>query len=298
MLRYDDLLDLCRERDEILLSSMQLVRANYGQEVEAYADELLGYLERRPLADPLESYLRCHGDLMAMTEQFARSDRYAAQRYSDVVPLDRELYNLRLLMSFFTTNHRFEVLKCLVDFLQAPVDAVPEILSIGVGTGYEVKLMREHLPQPEHWRIAACDNCSMALDYARDLLSHFGLAHDCLWEHTFPLETTTGIEAYAGRYGKIVLCEVLEHLEDPDQALENLKIALHPRGHMFLTMAINLPQEDHIFRYRSIEQARAQLARHGLRIEQELAAPATVFPFADAERERLRSGNYICVVTK
>jgi 2-polyprenyl-3-methyl-5-hydroxy-6-metoxy-1,4-benzoquinol methylase len=298
MLRYHDLPELCRQRDEILFSSIGLVQANYGAEVDACAEEILGYLSHRGLADPMESYLQCHADLLALSGQFDRTGRYPARRYSEVVALDRELYNLRLLMSYVTTNHRFELLKCLIDFLRCPVAADRDILSIGVGTGYEVKLMREHLPQADAWRISACDNSDEALAYARDLLTYFGLPTDCLWAQTFPLETAQGIAPYAGRFGKIVLCEVLEHLEDPDQALDNVKIALHPQGHLFLTMAINLPQEDHIYLYESVEQARAQVRRHGFRIEQELATPATVFPFADAERERLRAGNYICVVTK
>lgn len=298
MLRYTDLRELCRTQNEILFSSMELLRANHGSDVDDIADDILGYLSHRPLPDALGSYLKCHADLLAMAERFDRTSQYEASRYEEVVPLDRELYNLRLLMSFITTNHRFEILQCLLDFFRAPVDANREILSIGVGTGYEVKLMHDHLAAADEWRISACDNSDEALAYADDLLRHFGRPTDSLWAKTFPLESGQDIAPYADRYGKIVLCEVLEHLEDPDQALENLKIALHPRGHMFLTMAIKLPQEDHIFLYESVEDARAQVRRHGLVIEQELATPATVFPFADLEREHLRAGNYVCVVTK
>ncbi len=95
------------------------------------------------------------------------------------------------------------------------------------------------------------------------------------------------------------MCEVLEHLERPETALLNLRRVLHPRGTMYLTMAINIAQEDHVFLYTSVGQARQQVLDAGFKIIREWATPVTMSPLISAaDRENLRKGNYVCIVQK
>jgi SAM-dependent methyltransferase len=295
---FSQLIDHYRRRDEILASSIDLLRHNYGAEVQQYAEEILLFVSHAHGDAALVDYERAHADLMRMADTFARTGRYEASAYSDVRPIGRDLYNIRLLLSYITTNHRFEILRMLTQFLQAPCNGPTNLLLIGVGTGYELKMAYDNLPLPDDWSICAVDTCIETLKYARRLLEFFEYPVRALCDQEFPLESKSGVGPYADQFGKIVVCEVLEHLEGTDQALANLRHALHPKGQMLLTMAINMPQEDHIHLYRSVQQARSQVRLHGLLPVRELACPATIFPFREEDRESLACGNYVCVVGK
>ena len=88
-----------------------------------------------------------------------------------------------------------------------------------------------------------------SLRYTSDLLGMFGCPVTGLRAEQFPLEGEELPLEHRNRYGKIVLCEILEHLAEPETALRNMRAALHPEGTMFATMAINIAQEDHVFLY-------------------------------------------------
>ena len=149
------------------------------------------------------------------------------------------------------------------------------------------------------WDIQAFDNSEASFEYAKNLLAFFKCAHVGLRRELFPLEASEGLDQYRGRFGKVVVCELLEHLEKPAIALSNLRCVLHERGHLFLTMAVNIAQEDHVFLYSNIEQARCQVLEAGFKIKKELLAPVVILPFNEEERSALfRKGNYVCIVER
>jgi 2-polyprenyl-3-methyl-5-hydroxy-6-metoxy-1,4-benzoquinol methylase len=117
-----------------------------------------------------------------------------------------------------------------------------------------------------------------------------------LRQELFPLDNSGRVAAYRGRFGKIILCELLEHLDDPKLALEAARNVISQDGLLFCTMAVNIAQEDHVYLYASAEQARTQVLESGFDIVEELVAPVVILPFAESARARLfKKGNYICV---
>jgi SAM-dependent methyltransferase len=299
-LTYTDLEDYYDEHDLILFLSLDAVRKMKGDRVCALADEILSFLCRRGVEDPFRRYADRVKTLQTLQQSFEKTGRYPASCYAEVQPVDLEEYNLALLLSFVVTNHRFEILEWLADFLAWPVDGPQRLLSVGFGTGYELKLARGQCPA---WELEAFDRSPDVARYAADLLAHFGCDASCLRLEEFPLEREEGIGAYESRYGKVVLCEVLEHLEQPARAIRNLGSTLAPGGHMFLTMAINLAQEDHIHLYRSPDEARRQVLAAGLEIEREWVTPVTARAFAEGDRAKgfadgSQKGNYVCVARR
>jgi 2-polyprenyl-3-methyl-5-hydroxy-6-metoxy-1,4-benzoquinol methylase len=64
----------------------------------------------------------------------------------------------------------------------------------------------------------------------------------------------------------IINVEVLEHLEDPQSFLKCLVAMLKPGGHAFIAAAVNAPNEDHIYLYRSGEEVAKHIEESGLYI--------------------------------
>lgn len=73
----------------------------------------------------------------------------------------------------------------------------------------------------------------------------------------------------------IVISEVLEHLEQPDLVLRNLKLLLSPKGKILINFPINSPAPDHIFLLESLEAVQRLVEDTGLRIEMATCFPAT-----------------------
>jgi SAM-dependent methyltransferase len=261
-----------------------------------HAADILAFVNHRYPHNALVEYSKRVSELRHLQREFEASGAYPAKHYSEVKPINDEAYKLALLLSFICNNHRFEILTELESFMRQPSLGPANLLSIGYGTGYELKRAREIL---HGWRIDAFDNSEESFAYATDLLAFFKCSPVALRKELFPLETADGLEQYRGVFGKIVLCELLEHLEDPATALRNLRCVLHDKGRIFLTMAVNIAQEDHLFLYSSAQQARQQVLDCGLKIVKEMLAPVVMLPFEEAEREELfQKGNYICVAEK
>ena len=293
MLTYESLQEYYNKYDRIIAAAMHATHIMSQGEVEEVAKNILPFIDHRYIGDPLQKYSTRIQSLMQMQQEFEVTGKYAAISYKDIPFVDRELYNLSLLLSFILTNHRFEILTQLRTFIKRPINGPPIVLSIGAGTGYEITLINTLQPD---YTIEAFEIEKEALEYANDLLDFYKCPSECLKYEPFPLETAALGEEYKEKYGKIIMCEVLEHLEKPEQALQNLKNALHKDGEMFLTMAINIAQEDHIYLYSSVENAKTQVLDAGLTIIEDFATPVTIFPFKD--RDNVKRGNYICVVAR
>src|SRR5262249_18889292 len=98
------------------------------------------------------------------------------------------------------------------------------------------------------------------------------------------------------RYDAIVVCEVLEHLQNPLQSLKTLSQCLKDDGKMFLTMAINIAQEDHVFLYPDPLSCRNQIRESGLRVVKEWLSPQSIRFFPSNREIGFKKGNYMAIV--
>jgi len=75
------------------------------------------------------------------------------------------------------------------------------------------------------------------------------------------------------RWDSIVISEVLEHLEDPVGAMKNLRQCLAPDGHLYVNVPVNAPTIDHIYLFRTPEDAVSMLEQCGFIVDEMLIAP-------------------------
>ncbi len=285
---YDSLLAASR----LLATSAQLVYELHPEELGPVADTILSFVRYAYPADYIDVYISRVNRIAELQERFDANPTLATLGDSRVA--SPETYSLALLLSIVFTNHRFEIMQVLTMFLRGfRAEAPGNIASIGCGTGYELKLTAEMLPT---WNIEGYDTDAEMRASAKQLLGffHVSKAVDC--RVAFPLEPPLPeIERY---YDAIILCEVLEHLSDPARALVTLREFLSDRGKMFVTMAINIAQEDHVFLYPDIESCRRQIRESRLKVLYEWLAPQSIrFPPANRETG-FKKGNYIAIVER
>lgn len=77
------------------------------------------------------------------------------------------------------------------------------------------------------------------------------------------------------RFDSIVMSEVLEHLERPDEALRIVRGLLAPGGRLFVNMPVNSPAPDHIYLLTEPEAVAALVEAGGFKCVQTHFAPQT-----------------------
>ena len=73
------------------------------------------------------------------------------------------------------------------------------------------------------------------------------------------------------QYDMIVMCEVLEHVEQPLWLLQNLRRMLAPGGRAFVSVPVNAPVVDHIFLFRTVEEVMTMVRQAGFEILEQRA---------------------------
>ena len=290
----DDAYDCALERLESLERRLALAASvvdTLHPDVREIANALLEYAAvRYPGRDCVSEYAQRGRALAVLQDRFDANPSVETLGCQHARP-DRDAYNLALLLSIPFTNHRFEIMQRLGEFAAECHGATGRIVSIGTGTGYELRLMAS---LPPGWTIESYDIEESVQQDARHFLTHFGVTRPIQWGREFPLDAPPA--EFSGRYDAMVLCELLEHLPDPLRALRAVRACLTRDGRAFVTMAVNIAQEDHIYLYADLASCRRQIAQAGLRTIREWIAPQTTLPPSADREQTFRKGNYVAVV--
>jgi len=281
------------EENRLLAVSAQLVYELHRSELGQVAEEILAFIGHRFGTDFMKRYM-ARVNAMAELQKRFDANPSAATLGDPGARVDPDDYGLALLLSIVLTNHRFEMMRVLRRFLGELSSADGgSIVSIGSGAGYELKLIAQALP---NWEIESYDTDSHMQSMARQLLGFFKVAQGMRFASLFPLEQPS--REFVGKYDAVVLCEVLEHLTNAAGALYALRECLKDTGRMFVTMAINIAQEDHVFLYPDVKSCRSQMRDCGFAVEYEWLAPQSIRFLPDDREADFRKGNYIAVVSK
>ena len=291
---YESAIQKLFESSMLLALSAQVVYEIQGEALGPVADEILTFVEQVYGSDYMSKYILRVNELGRLQEKFDANPSSATLGDRSTV-VDPDDYALSLLLSIVFTNHRFELFREFSLFLKELEERNRSgtLLSIGSGTGYELKMACEVLTD---WHIEAFDTDPQMIVRARQLLDFFAISKDIIVGDFFPLHQCP--DESRSRFDAIVLSEVLEHLANPAQALRTLQDCMTADGRMFATMAINIAQEDHVFLYPTIESCRDQIVNCGLVVRREWISPQTIFALPENREDGFKRGNYIAVLTK
>ncbi len=209
------------------------VRAWAGEAGKALLQRLVAYAEAFIAASGMGAeeaaagYRRFVGRYMRDLKAFAQNGKYPVQEDAGAVDqVDRQAYELFLLMSPLVTWHRFSIMNQLegLAIKDGPV------LAIGVGVGLELEVAWPGGAAGEAWDLAVSPFVQTRHPEMAFRQGYFS-------------------EPDGQRFRTIVAVELLEHLAEPYALLARLRDALAPGGRLVVTTARNVPQFDHLYNF-------------------------------------------------
>ena len=189
--------------------------------------------------------------------EFAKTGEYRASDYAEVY---RDVYSNEavmaqyldgLLLTYVAWPNHYRLLKWYRDAYLAA--ARPgECLEIGPGHGWLALWQLRSSPAN---RFLGLDISPHSVAYSRSILSAGGIAAD-RWS-VLERDARQGIESHPRPFDRVVIAEVIEHLEHPELIVNAARQHSHKDTLFFITTVVNIEAVDHIHLFRSLGEVRA-----------------------------------------
>ena len=221
--------------------------------------------DTKKLSNAVTGYAKFSLEAMKLQMKFQKTRQYESASYADAnnqVYQNRDyMFNLYLpgiLISHYLWRHHYKQ-QIFFDDLFLPEISKNDSLffDVGIGTGFYSKRMLEKTSM----KGVGFDMSPHSIEFTQALIKSHGLND----RYSTRLEDICSFKDKV-QADVIINVEVLEHLEDPQGFLNCLTAMLKPGGHAFIAAAVNAPNEDHIYLYRSGEEVAKHIEISGLRI--------------------------------
>jgi 2-polyprenyl-3-methyl-5-hydroxy-6-metoxy-1,4-benzoquinol methylase len=227
----------------------ELIERSFGKDESAWAPAVDGYAEF--CTDALRSQIF-----------FERKGRYKASSYADVAQACYHnadfmfrSYLPGMLLSHYVWPHHHRMLKWFRSLV--PTFSAKTFAEVGVGCGIYSKESLRLFPGS---RGAGFDISEHALAFTKRVAQQFDMGD------RYDTNVQDIIAKPPPQFDLVICQEVLEHLEDPAAFCKALFGMTRPGGHAYITAAINAAHVDHIYLYRSLQQALDQIEAAGFKI--------------------------------
>lgn len=196
---------------------------------------------------------------------FARTDAYRystfaetnANVYSDNAFMERYMHGL--LYSHVLWYMHASSLHFFRQRLAARVKPGGKVMEVGSGHGLLIYLTLEELGMAD---AVAWDISEISLAQTRHALESLGAADRA----RYAIQDMHKVEPDAEKFDLIILSHLLEHLEDPVDALQKLRNAVAKGGHLFVNVPLNAPMPDHLQLFRDPADVIRLLEEGGFRM--------------------------------
>ena len=196
---------------------------------------------------------------------FARTDAYRFETfaqtnehvYSDDAFMERYMHGL--LYSHILWYMHASSLHFFRERLAARVKPGGKVMEVGSGHGLLIYLALTELGMEE---AVAWDISQVSLDQTREALELLGTADRARYE----LQDMHQVEAGSEKFELIILSHLLEHLEEPVDALLKIRNAVAKGGYLFVNVPLNAPMPDHLQLLRDPDDAVKMITDGGFRV--------------------------------
>ena len=221
--------------------------------------------EESELFKAADGYAEFAMDALILTAKFQKTKRYDNKTYeeaaNEVYQCEEYMHKLYLpgiFLSHYLWDHHYAQQVFYEEVVKPKLPSKGYFYDVGVGTGfYSRNLLRD-----SGMSGIGCDMSPHSLSYTRSTLTNHNLAdrYGCLLGNFYSLQHQIKAADF------VLSIEVLEHLEDPQEMINALFNSLKPGGLGMISAAVNAPNADHIYLYRSGEEVEAQLEKSGFKI--------------------------------
>lgn len=258
--------DVLRSSDQAAALIIKIIHHHLG-EIREVCEDYRFLCEEMILAE--EWYFRRHGHYRLSTFAEAESEYYSNPAFM------KQYMNGLLLSSIFWLNHANALEYYISSFLNGNSDNYRH-LEIGPGHG----LLLYFAAQDSRCKSAfGWDVSAGSIRATNRALVAMGVSEKV------QLIQQDVFEAFKGHheFDSIVASEVLEHLEQPLDALKSLYSCLAPRGRILVNMPANSPSPDHLYLIREPEETLDLMTAAGFSIVE-----SRLFPMAGYTLEQCR----------
>lgn len=222
----------------------------------------IGYSSAKVATD----YLQMVRDMRKEGLYFYKYNEYSCKSQEDA---NRHVYSRPEVMSYYMSallisqllwKHHF----CIFIYFKSKItdyfnsDQKIKILDIGPGHGFFSYFIKETLPSFD--RIDFVDISETSLDMTRTIIGE-GDKLNYFLKDIFNFNESD-------KYDFIVLGEVLEHLDRPQDILVKLSSLLSDDGILWITTPTNSPALDHVYLFRTKQEVEQLVAASGLAIDE------------------------------
>ncbi len=165
------------------------------------------------------------------TKYFLRNNVYPAITDNYIYNIGREEYDIFLLLSTVLTQHRYDIM-CEIN--QCAIKSESALI-IGSGIGLEIEVIKKNYKDIDAYDIEIDDFCRN---------SHPQI-------NFYEIEFEDNKNKY---YNDIYIIELLEHVFNPYKLIKDVaKVLVNNDSRIILTLAVNIPQFDHIVNFDDID---------------------------------------------
>ncbi len=227
------------------------------------------------IAGAVDGYSKFALDVVRLQLRFEKEREYLYKTYAEVAhavyaneTYMRMCYLPGLLLSHYLWPHHFREMRYFEDVFVAEMarSRADQFYDVGVGTGFYSRLALTGAPQTTG---VGFDISPSSQEFAEKHVRAFGAGE------RYRVELRDVVDQPPAPVDWLICVEVLEHLEDPVSFVRALRGMLRPGGKAFIATALNAPNADHIYLYRTAEEVKTQLLGAGFAVEQYFCALAS-----------------------
>jgi len=221
----------------------------YNQDVK---NILMNYIDKYIEFKNLNSYdLKLHYEHFIKqfnkdAKQYINTNIYPALNNDKKYEITREEYDVALLLSTILTQPRYDIMTNIYKESK-PLESA---LVVGSGVGIELALIKNNYKSISAYDIEVDKFCNNV---------HKGIQ---FFEEEFTGNTTN-------KYDDIYIIELLEHVPNPYKLIKNTKNSLNKSGRIIITLAVDIPQFDHVFNFDDIDDFKKEIDNLDLQVEYE-----------------------------
>ena len=243
------MIDLLSANDKFLRFQAKRVLDNLNTNQRVIYEKINSYLDKYIKFSGYENddisviYKNFIKDYTDDCKKFLKTGLYPIELNTNQRVQKREDYDLVLIISCLLTNHRFKIIEEIMSFNHYGDHS----LFIGVGSGLEIYLLEGKIKNFSAYDISISN-------FAKTKFNKY------IYEELYEFKEER-------QYNDIFAIELLEHIKNPYDFLNELFKSLIEGGMLHCTTAKNIPQFDHLYNFIDNEEFIRNVKKIGFNIE-------------------------------